>query len=100
MNEVVDLSFVDRLPSILERRDQLTDSIRENCRSKINVAEDRLEVALEEIGRLIKRRAPVMDELELLDLIATSLALQVAVFRRAALRMTETPTQFWQDEQE
>jgi uncharacterized protein YpbB len=97
MNEVVDLSFVDRLDKILARRDRQTESIRENCKVKISRAEDLLEIALEEVSRLIKRRSDVTEELALLDVMAQALGLQVRAFRDGIKRRAETPTQFWQE---
>jgi hypothetical protein len=81
---VVDLSFMDRMDTILERRDQLTDSIRDNLNSNLSRSQDHMERAVEEARKLVIRKADATEELKEMEAFAISLQLQVRLLRHHA----------------
>lgn len=105
MNEVVDLSFVDRLSDraneIQERRKRYEEIYRESFQHNMKYAHRSAYGAIESTKDLLKHGgADVTKELAQFDQFINDLTLAVILLKREAARQAEAPTQFWQDEQE
>ncbi len=97
MGEVVDLRFIDRMDEILDRQDQLTDSIHENLRAKLSKAQDALEIVMEETARMVARRGDITAELQEIEDLGAALQLTARTFRMSVRRVADKPVQFWEE---
>lgn len=98
---VVDLrDLTDRDPPQRTRAQHTEDVRREGLRQKIKHMQNNAERAHEYLIDMTRAGSDVTEELQELDIFANGLLLIIALRRREILRRAETPTQFWQDEQE
>lgn len=93
MNEVVDLSFVDRLPELFARRQHYRDVVREFLRSHIERIQDDVDSAVDRTRDLIKAGGDPTEELNQLDEYAKGLELVAALLRREAEKAGVVPVQ-------
>lgn len=106
MNEVVDLSFVDRIPderlnAIIQRRKRMEDTFREGFQQMIKHLHNDAESARDYVQDIMRvSHADAQKEIEQLDNFINDICLMVILLKRERNRRGVVPTQFWQDEQE
>lgn len=83
MNQMNDLSFMDRLPleTIFRREDE---AMRETFRQSIKHLHDRAEATLDYAGKMSRARSDISDELDEMEVLADTFKLMVMVYRRQA----------------
>jgi hypothetical protein len=97
MNEIVDLNPIVRgVAEAAARRERYSETYREGFQQKMNHLHNDAEGAIDYAKDLLaKANADIGKELAQLDQFINDITLAVGIVKHTAMRMAETPTQFW-----